>query len=127
MKNVLMGAVLVVCAQCSFALMLEGMPLSVATASQSSMASDPHEATSNEATGEEWVKVFGETMKQNRLYSLLLPLDSEVPLATKNAKYVVMLREVHHTNVLLTQLLLTTQKNNQLLEQWLSKQGSTYG
>jgi len=80
----------------------------------------------NEMLGDGGVQFFKETMEQSRLYAFLLMLDSnDVSPLVRSAKYVVMVNEAHQTNVTLTQLLAASQKNNQLLEQLIIKQGKT--
>ena len=77
--------------------------------------------------GSEGVALVDAVMKQSRLYTLLVMEDQSVPLLTRNAKYAVLLNEVHETHQTLEKLLVEMKKNNQFLERQSITQGTHYG
>ena len=127
MNNLMLLVALLFGSQGASALMLDSRLALASIEQPSGFIPSDNGVDGNEMKGDIGVQMFNETMKQSPLYSLLLMLDSETSLVAKNAKYVVMVNEAHQTNVTLTQLLAVTQKNNQLLEQLLIKQGNQYG
>ena len=112
-------------AQEASALMLDSMPASVAMAQHTVSAHSAGLIESNEMLGDGGVQMFGEIMTQSRLYALMLSMDSDPNLSgvARIVQYVMMVNEAHQTNETLRELLLVTQKNNQLLEQLIYQQG----
>ena len=77
--------------------------------------------------GSEGVAQMDTVMKQSSFYTLLVMEDQSVPTLARNAKYAVLLNEVHETHQTLEKLLVEVKKNNQLLERQWSTQGMHYG
>ena len=84
-------------------------------------------ALSEDILGQSGVEFFNDTAKSSSLYAFLLRLNEGVPQIAKTLEYVSLLNEVHCVNQTLTQLLLETQKNNQLLSHLLLTKGGRDG
>ena len=128
MTNLIVLFALLFGAQEASALMLDSMPATAWVEEQGTRIKALDDTgVHNEMMGDRGVQIIHESMKQSPLYALLMMLDSDVPLVANNAKYVAMVNEVHQTNVVLRQLVVATERHNQLLEQRLIDHGNQYG